>query len=126
MLAQKTVANLGSTGPENDLVLGADSPMWATSMAPLTNDDSAGQRLLPSPLPPSGRADYSLRLHDKQVAAPACAPTYPSHQFCKRLCSWTCPCRWQYCVSDTPCRGCMLLHRNSYFTPAPAAHLMVI
>ncbi len=130
MPSQKTVANLGSTGPENDLVLGADSPMWVTSMAPITDDDGTGQRLLPSPLPPSGRADYALRLHDKQVAAPACAPTFPSHQFCNRLCSWTCPyyvagrVHVMYCVSDSPCRGCVLLHRNSYFTQAPAAYLI--
>ena len=67
-------------------MLGADSPMWVTSMAPLANDSTA-QRQLPTP-PPTGRADYSLRLHDKQVAAPTCAPTCPLHQFCKYPCNW--------------------------------------
>lgn len=63
---QQTLANLGSAGPENDLVLGADAPMWVTSTAPLA-DEVTGQPLSPARLPPSGRADYAFRLHDQQV-----------------------------------------------------------
>lgn len=58
---ESLVPNRGSTGAHNDLVLGADAPMWVTSTVPLALDTAHIDRPRPSD------SDWSLKLHDKQV-----------------------------------------------------------